>query len=106
MTFPSKSANELIKHLRAGAGMSQTELAERIGTTQSAVSRWERGHDEPRLSTIMVIAAACGHRLTMEAEPDGLDRAQIQQHLAMTPEQRLAAVTNVNRFLADVKQAN
>lgn len=105
-TFTSRSVNELIRHLRAGAGMSQAELAERIGTTQSAVSRWERGHDEPRLSTITVIATACGHRMTMAVEPDGVDRAQIQQHLAMSPEQRLTAVTNVNRFLADVRPVN
>lgn len=104
--FDIQMPDVLVRHLRAGAGLTQAQLAERIGTTQSAVSRWEKGHDEPRLSTITVIAAACGRRMTMQVEPDGVDRAQIQQHLAMTPKQRLAAASNVNRFLANVQRAN
>jgi len=102
--FDPGSVMTLLQSLRAGAGLTQAELAERIGTTQSAVSRWERGHDEPRLSSIRVIAAACGHQITMHVEPDGVDRAQIQQQLAMTPEQRLASVVNVSQALASARR--
>lgn len=103
LTFATDQPSTLIRRLRDQAGLSQAALAERIGTTQSAVSRWERGHDEPRVSTITVIATACGHRMTLQVEPDGVDRAQIQQHLAMTPEQRLDSIANVSRFLASAR---
>jgi transcriptional regulator with XRE-family HTH domain len=34
---------ELLKRLRAEAELSQAELAERVGTDQPQVSKWERG---------------------------------------------------------------
>ncbi len=98
------SAASLIRTARSAAALTQRELAERIGTTQSAVSRWERGHDEPRLSTLDAIVAACGFRLVLDIEPDDVDRAQIRQQLALSPEERLASVTNLSRMLAVAKR--
>lgn len=95
---------DLICRSRRDAGLTQSELAERLGTTQSAVSRWERGLDEPRLSTLGRIVAACGRRLGMVVEADDVDRAQIRQQLAMTPEQRLASVVNVSRMLSGARK--
>lgn len=90
----------LIVRVRRDAGLSQAELAARIGSKQSAVSRWERGQDEPRVSTLARIMAACGRSLRLVAELDDVDHAQIRQQLAMTPEQRLASITNLSRVLA------
>ncbi|MGH8995690.1 MAG: helix-turn-helix domain-containing protein [Acidimicrobiales bacterium] len=39
-------------HARRRLGLSQRALAERMGTTQSAVSELERGGQDPRLSTL------------------------------------------------------
>ena len=36
---------------------------------------------------------------------DGVDRAQLRQQLAMTPEQRLASVVNLSRFVAEARRA-
>ena len=88
----------MIRTARTDAALSQVQLAERLATTQSAVSRWERGHDEPRISTLQSILQACGRRLVLDSVDD-VDRAQIRQQLAMTPEQRLASVTNVSHFV-------
>lgn len=88
----------LVRRLRRGAGYTQAELGERMGTTQSVISRWEHGHDEPRVSTLEKIARACGHRLILDAEPDGVDRAQIRQQLSLTPSERLASVVNIERM--------
>lgn len=90
----------LVRRARMLAGLSQQELASRIGTTQSAVSRWERGHDEPRLSTLTSIARACGLRLAIELVEDDVDRAQIRQQLALNPHERLASVVNLSRMRA------
>jgi transcriptional regulator with XRE-family HTH domain len=94
----------LIRSVRGRAGLSQAALAARLGTTQSVVSRWERGGDEPRLSTLERIARACGGRLVVTVEPDDVDRAQIRQHLAMSPAERLASVANVSRMLATARR--
>ena len=49
--------DELVGARRA-AGLSQTELAARMGTSQSAVARLERGDADTRLSTLERYAAA------------------------------------------------
>ena len=101
---PSADVGSVIRSARTSAGLSQQALAELIGTTQSAVSRWEKGHDEPRFATLGAIMSACGYRVTLTAEPDGVDRAQIRQQLAMTPAERLASVVNLSRTLATARR--
>ncbi len=48
---------------RHALGLSQTEVAARMGTSQSAVARLEAGGVDVRLSTLDRYAAALGHRL-------------------------------------------
>jgi ribosome-binding protein aMBF1 (putative translation factor) len=54
-----------IKKAREHAGLSQTALAKRIGTKQSAISRVESGvyRSVPSLSFLQKIAFACGGHL-------------------------------------------
>lgn len=96
----------LIRRARSAARLTQRQLAGRIGTTQSAVSRWERGHDEPRLATLAEIMTACELRLELLVTPDDVDRAQIRQQLALTPEQRLASVVNFSRTIAGSRRVS
>jgi transcriptional regulator with XRE-family HTH domain len=96
---------QLVRSAREAAGLSQADLAARLGTTQPVVSRWERGHDEPRLSTLVRIARACDLRLEVRLADDSVDRAQIRQQLALSPEQRLASVVNLSRTLAEIRPA-
>lgn len=53
---------------RARAGLTQAELAERIGTRQPAIARIEGGQ-LPSTSTLLKIAAATCHRLRIVFEP-------------------------------------
>jgi transcriptional regulator with XRE-family HTH domain len=94
----------LIREARVAAGLTQAQLAARLHTTQSVVSRWERGGDEPRLSTLERILRACGRRLSLSVEEDDVDRAQIRQQLALSPADRLASVTNLSRALATARR--
>ena len=97
----------MIREAREERGLSQAALAELLSTTQSAVSRWERGHDEPRLSTLESILRACGRQLVITSElATDVDRAQIRQQLAMTPDERLASVINVSRFVANAQRVD
>lgn len=48
---------------RARAGLSQAEVASRMGTTQSAIARLEGGKVRPGLATLRRYAKATGSRL-------------------------------------------
>ncbi|HMD10375.1 MAG TPA: helix-turn-helix transcriptional regulator [Candidatus Acidoferrum sp.] len=59
----------LVREMREDAGLTQTELAKRAGTTQSVIARLEdaeyTGHS---LATLERIALACGVALRLHAE--------------------------------------
>jgi ribosome-binding protein aMBF1 (putative translation factor) len=46
--------------VRRQRGLSQTEVAARMGTSQSALARLESGQSDARLSTIVRLATALG----------------------------------------------
>lgn len=48
---------------RQSAGLSQTEIAARMGTSQSAVARLEAGEADLRVSTLERYAAAIGSQI-------------------------------------------
>lgn len=56
---------ELVYRLRTQAGLTQTELAERMGTTQSAIARMEGGGARPNLETLEKLASAVGAELVV-----------------------------------------
>src|SRR5215467_9171642 len=53
---------------RRSAGLSQTEVAARMGTSQSAVARLEAGDADVRVSTLERYAAAIGSQLAWQAQ--------------------------------------
>lgn len=60
---------QLVIGARAHADLSQAELAERMGTSQSAVARLESGRIKPSTRTLEKLAAATGMRLRIVLEP-------------------------------------
>ena len=54
---------------RTRAHLSQAEVASRMGTTESAVSRLESGRVKPSTRTLERYAQATGHRLHISLEP-------------------------------------
>jgi transcriptional regulator with XRE-family HTH domain len=54
---------------RRSLGLSQTEVAARMGTSQSAVARLETVAGDVRLSTLERYAEALGHTLRWSLEP-------------------------------------
>jgi len=60
--------NALIQ-ARSRARLTQAEVATRMGTTESAVSRLESGRSQPSTRTLERYARATGHRLHISLEP-------------------------------------
>ena len=50
----------LIRALRQRRGMTQLRLAERIGVSDKAVSKWERGRGAPDISLLPALSEALG----------------------------------------------
>jgi transcriptional regulator with XRE-family HTH domain len=49
-----------IKDLRRSAGLTQLELANRLGVTPGTVYKWERGSNEPTATNLRDLARALG----------------------------------------------
>ena len=58
-----------VSERRQAAGLSQRELAELVGTTQSAIARLERGGRPPRIDTLLRIADALECDLVVDLKP-------------------------------------
>jgi XRE family transcriptional regulator, fatty acid utilization regulator len=55
----------IIERLRLEAGLTQAELAGRVGTTQAAISKIETGRTIPGLELLDRIATALGRPITL-----------------------------------------
>ena len=104
LTLSALGSGRLIREARRLGGLTQAELARRLGTTQSAVSNWERGRDTPRVDTLARVLEACGFEADMTFRRlDDVDRAQIRENLEMTPAERLESVRNVSKLRAEAR---
>ena len=56
---------ECLKDERKKAGLTQEQLAERIGTTKSYISKLENGHADVQLSTLFRIFNGLGKRVAV-----------------------------------------
>lgn len=56
----SMAFGERIKALRTGKGLSQEEVAERLGVSPQSVSKWEHGRNNPELSVLLPLARLLG----------------------------------------------
>ena len=60
---------EQVSERRAALGLSQQQLAELCGTTQSSIARLESGGRPPRIDTLLRIAEALDCELAVELRP-------------------------------------
>lgn len=103
----SLQSGEVVRAARREAGLTQRELAELVGTTQSAVARWEAGAETPRFDTLSTLLRACGIEVDLAfRRHDDVDRAQIREHLALTPGDRLEAQRRMAAFRWSAKRVS
>ncbi len=68
---PGAALRAEMREARRRAKLSQRQLAARMGTTQPAIARLERGGCSPSLKTLRRLAAETGSRLVLRLEQMG-----------------------------------
>jgi transcriptional regulator with XRE-family HTH domain len=98
--------NDLVREARKRAELSQRELAERAGTTQSAIARIETGRSTPSFDTVLRMVRLCDLDLdVMLVERDDSDWAQASRLLTLTPEERVARMAHVVDQMLELRRA-
>jgi transcriptional regulator with XRE-family HTH domain len=94
------SSATLIRQARRRANLTQTELAAKVATTQSAVARWERGASHPSVERLQSLVEACGLELQLGLTPRNEDElAVLRRNLSLSIDERVARVVQLHRFL-------
>ena len=60
------TAAQIIREARLKAGLTQSQLAERLGRERAQVARWEIGGQEPSFENVVAVVEACGFALNVE----------------------------------------
>lgn len=81
----------LIREARLAEGLTQAQLARRLGITQPSVARLEAAGDEATVATLQRALGVMGRRLELQVAPmpSSVDEGQIRSMLGATPGQRL-----------------
>jgi transcriptional regulator with XRE-family HTH domain len=98
---------QLIRERRVAHGLTQAQLALRAGTTQTALSRLERGELSPTFATVQRMLFALGERVELVAKPlaGDHDAAHLADLRARTPAERLELAMSWNRLAGEVARA-
>lgn len=91
-----------MRDARRRAGLTQTELARRMGTGQSAIARWEAGERSPTVETLQRAVALCGFELDIglrSQEEIAATRRAVARMLRLSPRERLELVGAEGRNL-------
>ena len=95
---------DLVREARRRADLTQRELAERAGTTQSAIARLESGRTSPSFDTVLRLIRLCGFRLDVALDPyDDSDVAQAEALLRLSVDERADRLTSVVARLAELR---
>ena len=69
----------ILREARMRAGLTQTQLAQRAGTSQATISAYEHGRKAPSVETFARLLAAAGSRLTVRAGSNAVVRPTVAQ---------------------------
>jgi transcriptional regulator with XRE-family HTH domain len=85
------AAATLLKDSRRRAGLTQRQLALRLGVSQAAIAKLERPGANPTVETLAGAVRATGHRLELAAPTHhgGVDESLIRRQLELSPGERL-----------------
>jgi transcriptional regulator with XRE-family HTH domain len=98
---------QIIRERRIAHGLTQAQLALRAGTTQTALSRLERGELSPTFATVRRILFVLGEMAELAVTPlvGDHDPAHLADLLARPPAERLELAMSWNRLAGEVAMA-
>ena len=82
----------MCRQARHAAGLTQAQLAAKLGTTQSAVARLEADESNPSIATLARAVDACGQELVLAIEKHtspSVDDSLVAGRLRLTPAERI-----------------
>jgi transcriptional regulator with XRE-family HTH domain len=95
---PTSLAGQTVRRCRLRRGLSQAQLAELAGTTQSAISRLECGATAPAFDRVADLVRLMGMHLDLGLEePD--DDAAVERNLRLSFDDRWAQAVSAARFV-------
>lgn len=97
----------LLKSARRESGVTQVELARRLGVSQAAVAKLKRPGANPTVATLDDALRSIGRRLVLSTEPlgRGIDETLIVEHLRLTPGERLAQLEHMYEWGRELTRA-
>lgn len=109
--------HRLVQEARRQGYLTQRELAERVGTSQSAIAGLERGDTNPTIDTLARCAAAAGFALHVTLEPlapvdpiielykHSVDRTLLRENLRRSVDERLRTLSEWQTNVHALQQA-
>ncbi len=87
----------LLKDARRQAGLTQVQLARRLGVSQVSVAKLEHPGANPTIKTLNQALRMTGRKLVLTTEPvkGGIDKTLVFEQLRLTPDQRLAQLESM-----------
>jgi transcriptional regulator with XRE-family HTH domain len=81
----------LLRNARKNAGLSQAQLAGRLGVSQAAVAKLERVGSNPTIAKLDDVLQSMGLRLELTAtqRPPGIDETLVAQQLRLSADERI-----------------
>ena len=94
-----------IKKARLDAGLTQLEVAEKLGVAQAQYARWENGGRNPKDETVKKLAEIFGVTFDkLQGRNDGLDDiVDLLRKVELTDEQKLEIYFLIKKYLGSVK---
>jgi predicted transcriptional regulator len=95
-------ANRMLRHARGRAGLTQRQLAAKVGIPQETIARIEAGRVDPRVTTLDRLLEGCGFGLEhLPRLGIGIDRTQIRDLLRVSPSERLSGAMADDRHMIE-----
>ena len=100
-------ASALLKEARRQAGLTQAQLARRLGVSQAAVAKLERPGSNPTVDTLDDALWATGYRLALEMSMrrPSVDESLIRQQVAIPPAERIRQLDRQAREMRSLVEA-
>jgi transcriptional regulator with XRE-family HTH domain len=95
----------IIRNARRQAGLSQAQLASRMGVSQAAIAKFERHGSNPTIATLDNVLTALGQRLVLTTRPQrNIDETLVFEQLKLPPAERLARLEDLHEWGRELTQ--